>query len=190
MRNPVNRVLLGLTGLALIALGGTALAAGLGASVPSWWLFSGRDDVLLSAAERTRWRDEGWWWPAVVASLAVVAVLGLWWLLVQLRGKRLGTVRVGDPESSVLLRGRALERVLGEEVESVPGVDRATVSLMGRQDAPRARITLTLTPSSTPSGVLTEVTESALTRAGTSIGTPRLPALVRLRAHGRTHRVR
>ncbi|MFJ4876055.1 alkaline shock response membrane anchor protein AmaP [Streptomyces sp. NPDC088745] len=189
MRNPVNRVLLGLLGLALVVLGGSALAAGLGMSVPSWWPFSGRDDVLLSAADRTRWRDEGWWWPVVIAVLAVAALLALWWLLAQLRGKRLGTVRVGDPADSVLLRGRALERVLGEEVEAVPGVSRAAVSLKGSRTAPRARISLTVTPSADPAGVVAEVTETALARAGGSIGTGRLPGVLRLHGRGRGRRV-
>ncbi|MFJ2745579.1 alkaline shock response membrane anchor protein AmaP [Streptomyces sp. NPDC087440] len=190
MRNPVNRVLLGLIGLALIGLGGTALTAGLGISVPSWWPFSGRDDVLLSAAGRTRWRDEGWWWPVVIAALAVGAVLALWWFLAQLRRKRLGEVRVGEPEESVLLRGRALERVLGEEVESVPGVDRATVSLTGRRTDPRARISLTVTPTAVPAEVVTEVEEVALARAGESIGRPGLAGAVRVRGRGRGRRVR
>ena len=56
----VNRVLLGLAGLLLVVAGGSVLAVGLGLEPPSWWIHDGRRDVLLSDADRTRWRDEGW----------------------------------------------------------------------------------------------------------------------------------
>lgn len=100
MIKTVNRVLLGLAGLILVVVGGAVLATGLGVSVPSWWPFDGKDDVLLSKADRTRWRDEGWWWPTVIAVLAVLVVLALWWLLAQLRRGRLAEVLVdsGDGE--------------------------------------------------------------------------------------------
>ncbi|MCX5202048.1 alkaline shock response membrane anchor protein AmaP [Streptomyces sp. NBC_00237] len=189
MRNPVNRVLLGLLGLLLLLLGGTALTAGLaGSSLPSWWPFSGRDDVLLSVADRTRWRGEGWWWPVVIATLSVCAVLALWWLLVQMRQKRLGVVRVGSEGEAVLLRGRALERVLGDEVEAVPGVERARVLLTGRQNAPRARISVQVTGTAVPAWVVSEVDGVALVRAQQSIGSAHLPAEVTVRARGRRAR--
>ncbi len=43
----VDRVLLGLVGLILLALGGSVLAIGFGAPAPSWWLHDGPHDVLL-----------------------------------------------------------------------------------------------------------------------------------------------
>ena len=105
-------------------------------SVPSWWPFDGKDDVLLSKADRTRWRDEGWWWPTVIAVLAVLVVLALWWLLAQLRRGRLAEVLVdsGDGEGA-LLRGRALEGVLGDEAEALDGVVRR----QGHADRPADR---------------------------------------------------
>ncbi|WP_433548266.1 alkaline shock response membrane anchor protein AmaP [Streptomyces sp. CA-294286] len=180
----VNRVLLGLLGLALLALGGAALMAGLGVRVPSWWPFTGRGDVLLSAADRARWRDEGWWWPAVIAALAVVALLALWWLLAQLRRQRLAMLRVPDEEGPVLLRGRALERVLGEESEAVEGVDRAVVALTGRQSAPRVRIRLTVSPSAVPAEAVADLAAVAVARARESVRLERLPTEVRVRGAG------
>ncbi|BFO20392.1 hypothetical protein SHKM778_67800 [Streptomyces sp. KM77-8] len=116
MLRAVNRVLLGIVGLVLVALGGSVLAIGLGAPAPSWWLHDGRDDVLLDDAERTRWRDEGWWWPVVIAVLAVLVLLALWWLVAVLRRRRLTEVLIntGDDEEASL-RGRALEQALEEE---------------------------------------------------------------------------
>ncbi|MFF3148488.1 alkaline shock response membrane anchor protein AmaP, partial [Streptomyces sp. NPDC057927] len=126
----VNRVLLGIVGLALLVLGGSVLAVGLGVRPPSWWIHDGRHDVLLSAAERTRWRDQGWWWPTVIAVLAVVVLLSLWWLSAVLRRRRLAEVLVdtGDGEGA-LLRGRALEGVLAAEAGRLDGVERAEVQL-------------------------------------------------------------
>ena len=55
----VNRVLIGAVGLVSVVLGGSVLAVGLGVRPPAWWIHDGRHDVLLSTAERTRWRDAG-----------------------------------------------------------------------------------------------------------------------------------
>ncbi|MFJ9625569.1 alkaline shock response membrane anchor protein AmaP [Streptomyces sp. NPDC101181] len=183
MRSTVNRVLLALAGLVLVVLGGAVLAAGLGASVPSWWPWDGKGDVLLSDADRGRWRDEGWWWPTVIAVLAVLVVLALWWLLAQLRRGRLAEVLVdsGDGEGA-RLRGRALESALAGEAGELDGVSRAHAALTGRRTAPRARVRLLLEPHAAPLGTLNAVADGALTHARQSAGLAELPAEVRLRA--------
>ncbi|MGW7369746.1 alkaline shock response membrane anchor protein AmaP [Streptomyces sp. NPDC054841] len=183
MLGVVNRVLLGLAGLVLVAAGGAALAAGLGLEVPSWWPWNGPDDVLLSAGDRGRWRDEVWWWPAVVAALLIVVVLALWWLFAQFRRSRLAEVLVesGDGEGA-LLRGRALESVLAGEAEHLEGVARAQVALHGRRTAPAARVRLLLEPHASPCETLERLSSEALTHARESAGLATLPAEVRLRA--------
>ncbi|MFJ4836524.1 alkaline shock response membrane anchor protein AmaP [Streptomyces sp. NPDC088746] len=183
MIKTVNRVLLGLAGLILVVVGGAVLATGLGLSAPSWWPFGGTDDVLLSKADRTRWRDEGWWWPTVIAVLAVLVVLALWWLLAQLRRGRLAEVLVdsGDGEGA-LLRGKALEGVIGDEAGALDGVSEAKATLTGRRTAPHARVRLLMEPHAAPALVLRGLSEGALTHARTSAGLDELPAEVRLRA--------
>ncbi len=182
MLRTVDRVLLGLVGLLLLALGGSVLAIGLGAPAPSWWLHQGPHDVLLSAAERTRWRDAGWWWPVVIAALAVLLLLALWWLVAVLRRRRLGEVLVdtGDGEGAVL-RGRALEAVLVQEADRVDGVERASVRLTGRRADPAARVRLLLAPHVDPGTALDDLTTRALTHARTSAGLQNLPAEIQLR---------
>ncbi|MEV6166315.1 alkaline shock response membrane anchor protein AmaP [Streptomyces sp. NPDC052052] len=182
MLRTVNRVLLGLAGLVLICVGGAALAAGLGLSVPSWWPWYGKGDVLLSEAARERWRGEGWWWPTVIAALAVVVVLALWWLLAQLRRARLAEVLVdsGDGEGA-LLRGRALEGVLADEAGTLDGVARAQVRLTGRRSTPHARIRLRMEPHAAPAETLGRLTDQALAHARDSAGLAELPAEVRMK---------
>lgn len=182
MRRTVNRVLIGLAGLVLLALGGSVLAIGLGVKPPSWWIHDGRHDVLLSTAERTKWRDQGWWWPVVIAALAVLVLLALWWLFADLRRRRLAEVLVdtGDGEGA-LLRGRALESVLAAEADGLGGVDTARVRLTGRRTLPEARVRLQLEPHVDPGQALHQLTVEALAHARNSAGLAALPAEVRLR---------
>ena len=185
----VNRVLLALAGLVLLVLGGSVLAVGLGAPPPSWWIHDGRHDVLLSDADRTRWRDAGWFWPVVIGALALLVLLTLWWLSAQLRRRRLAEVLVetGDGEGA-LLRGRALENVLTGEAEAQDGVERARSVLTGRRSAPRVRAELALEPHAAPADALHRFSAETLARARDSAGLAGLPATVRLR--GVKHRAR
>ncbi|MFD5699048.1 alkaline shock response membrane anchor protein AmaP [Streptomyces lasiicapitis] len=183
MLRTLNRVLLGLAGLALVLVGGSVLAVGLGVEPPSWWVHDSRDDVLLSDADRARWRDDGWWWPTVIAVLAVLVLLALWWLTAQLRRRRLAEVLVetGDGEGA-LLRGRAMENVLAGEASALDGVERARVRLTGRRNAPEARVGLLLAAEAVPAEALRGTCEEALAHARDSAGLERLPATVELRA--------
>jgi len=183
MLRVVNRVLLGLIGLVLVALGGAVLAVGLGANPPSWWIHDSRHDVLLDTAERTRWREAGWWWPTLLGVLALLVLLALWWVVANLRRHRLTEVLVdtGDGEGA-LLRGRALEGVLSGEATRLDGVSQAHVQLTGRRNAPETRVRLLLEPHVDPGTALSHVTTEALTHARDSAGLESLPTEVRMKA--------
>ncbi|WP_314172937.1 alkaline shock response membrane anchor protein AmaP [Streptomyces winkii] len=184
----VNRVLLAVAGVLLLATGLAALVGGFDLprhwnfDLPSGWPWARPDDVLLSDADRTRWRSESWWWPAVLGGLGLAVILLLSWLLAQLRRRRLGEVLVesGDGEGA-LLRGRALSNVLEAEAASLPGVDKAAVRLTGRRTTPRASVELLLSAHAEPGPVLGRVTGEALEHARTSASLDGLPAEVRLR---------
>ncbi|AYG83686.1 hypothetical protein DWB77_05884 [Streptomyces hundungensis] len=183
MLRTVNRVVLGLAGLVLLLAGGAALAAGLGLDVPSWWPWGTKHDVLLSRSRRIRWHEQDWWWPVVIAVLALTVLLALWWLLAQLRRARLAEVLVdsGDGEGA-LLRGRALESVLAGEAEGLDGVARAQVVLVGRRAAPAARVALLLEPHAQPGEALGRLEGETLAHARDSAGLAELPAEVRFRS--------
>jgi len=187
MLKTVNRVLLGLLGLGLFALGGGVLLGGLDLQrrwdfgMPGWWPFRGPDDVVLGTEGRTRWREEGWWWPTVIAVLAVLLALLLWWLLAQ-RRHRLGGVRVDSEDGAAArLDGRTLEDVIEEEAQALDGVSRAHVRLTGRSTAPTARVRLLLEPHADPARTLGQLTRETLTHARDSAGLDRLPSKVRLK---------
>ncbi|MFD4559817.1 alkaline shock response membrane anchor protein AmaP [Streptomyces sp. NPDC058469] len=181
MLRVVNRVVIGVVGLVLLVLGGSVLAVGLGVKPPSWWIYDGRHDVLLSDARRTRWRGDGWWWPTVLAALAVLVLLALWWLVAVLRRRRLTEVAVstGDGEGA-LLRGRALEGVLATDAGALEGVAHAHVRLAGSRTAPEVRVQLQLEPHVDPGVALDHLTANALTHARDSAGLEALPTEVRL----------
>ncbi|MER5375091.1 alkaline shock response membrane anchor protein AmaP [Streptomyces sp. NPDC002553] len=182
MLRTVNRIAIGLVGLVLLAVGAAVLAVGLGAPPPSWWIHDGKRDVLLSTAERTHWRDEAWWWPAVIAALALLVLLALWWLIADLRRRRLGEVLVDTGDGAgALLRGRALEGVLNGDAARLDGVAHARTHLIGRRDAPEARVRLTLEPHVDPADALDHLTHQSLAHARDSAALPALPAEVRLK---------
>lgn len=184
----VNRVLLGVLGVLLLA-GGLAVLFGAldlprrwGVALPAGWPWTGPEQVLLSDADRTRWRDEGWWWPVVIGGLAVVVLLAAWWLLAQVRRQRLTEVLVGSGDgAAAVLRGRALEDVLTAETQSLTGVEQSRVRLWGRRRRPRARVGMLLTPRAEPGDALERLRTEVLEHARSSTGLAELPAEVRLR---------
>ncbi|NJP68955.1 alkaline shock response membrane anchor protein AmaP [Streptomyces spiramenti] len=189
MLRTVNRVVLTLAGLALVAVGGVVLAMAadlpsrLGVGLPTNWSWQGPDSTVLSRADRLHWQGESWWWPVVIGALALLVVLALWWLLAQLRRRRLGTLGVdtGDGQSA-RLRAGAVEDVLTAEAESLPGVERARFTLVGRRAGPAARVGLLIAPQARPRDVVHTLRDRTLENARVSAGAEELPAEIRLRA--------
>jgi hypothetical protein len=189
MRTTFNRVMLGLLGLVLLVVGLSVLVGSLNLqkrwnfTMPHWWPFTGPKDVLLTAHDRTRYRSDGWWWPVVIAVLAILLLIGLWWLFAQARSRRVRQIRVdsGDGQGA-LLRGRAVESVLASESEEYNGVAWSGARLVGKRGNPSARLVLGLEPYATPHEVVAGLDASVLVRARTSAGLEELPAEARLRA--------
>lgn len=175
MLGVVNRTLLAVTGLLLLAAGGSVLAAA--------WPFGGRHAPLLTEeARRRHWHAEGWWWWAVIAGLGLCVLLSLWWLLAQLRRSRLRALEVDTGDGAfALLRGRALEEAVTAEAAAVEGVARCRVVLRGRRGSPALRIVLELEPHAVPADVLAALAGPVLTHARTSAGLAGLSAEARLK---------
>ena len=204
-RSAVNRTLLAMAGVLLLGGGVLALIGGLNLDarwhlgLPHGWPWTDPHQAVLSPAERTRWRGSSWWWPVVFGSLAVAALLALWWLLVQLGRGRAGDLPVPSPfgsersrrrRSGTLVRGNALAKAVGADVAELPGVSGARVRLLGHAVRPKARMALTLTPGTAPAEVLRTLGQGPVARARASTGLTGLPVEVRIRAeNGPAHRV-
>ncbi|MEU9182387.1 alkaline shock response membrane anchor protein AmaP [Streptomyces sp. NPDC048550] len=183
----VNRILLGIVGLVLLAAGVGLLAA--------FRPLGGRHEPLLTEATRQRfWHAGGWWW-AVLAGLGVCVVLALWWLLAQLRRPRLPALVVDTGDGAfAVLRGRALEEAVAAEAGALDGVARCSVVLRGRQgrrsrrSAPELQVELELEPHAVPADALAALAGPVLQHARRSAGLPGLPAEARFRIT--SHRAR
>ncbi|MFK0201608.1 alkaline shock response membrane anchor protein AmaP [Streptomyces lavendulae] len=174
MLGAVNRILLGLAGLVLLAAGACLLTG----SRP----LGGRHAPLLTAEARRRYgHPEGWWWWVLLAALAVCVLLALWWLLAQLRRARLPALPVDTGDGAfALLRGRTLEAAVAAEAGALDGVAGCKVALRGRRDSPALRIALELEPHAVPADALAGLADSVLTHVRTSAGLAELPAEARL----------
>lgn len=191
----LNRTLLAVAGLVLLGGGLLVLTAGLdlyrrwSLDPPADWPLTGPHDTLLPAQDRTRWTDEGWWWPAVIAALTILAALALWWLLAQLHHRHPRRLPVGNPPcDGVELYDAALNDALAADTARLPGVHQAQANLTGHAHRPHATLDVTLDPDARPRDVV-HALEITLHRARRSTGWEQLPARATLRvASHRPHR--
>ncbi|MET9768448.1 hypothetical protein [Streptomyces sp. NPDC006415] len=188
-RGVVNRSLLGAVGLVLLA-GGGWLAVGDGSAwapmenrLPHWWPVPPADGVLLDRGLLARLRENGWWSPALIAGLAVVLSLLVWWLARQaLSGGPRWTVL---PRTGPVLRRRAWERAMTAQAAAFDDVARARVRLVGRPL--RAAVTVVVEPGARPAEVVRSVA-GVIADARASSGVRSLSADVRIRVVNRRER--
>ncbi|MFE2498240.1 alkaline shock response membrane anchor protein AmaP [Streptomyces scopuliridis] len=190
-----NRILLALVGLVLLGGGLLTLAAGAdlyrrwGLTPPADWLPTTPRNVLIPRADQARWADQGWWWPTVIAALALLTLLALTWLLSQHRRWRSRQLPVPDtPRKAVSVNDHALNDALTTDLNTLPGARRTRARVSGPPTHPQALIALTLAPGITPEHVLNDVS-TAVEQARRSAGWDQLPSRVRLDvAHHGPHR--
>ncbi|MFE4370376.1 alkaline shock response membrane anchor protein AmaP [Streptomyces sp. NPDC056835] len=181
-----NRILLVLLGLVLLGGGLLTLAAGAdlyrrwGLTPPAGWPLTTPQDVLIPRADQARWADQAWWWPTVIAALALLILLALTWLLCRHRRWRPRQLPVaGTPRKAVSVNDHALNDALTTDLTTLPGTRRSRARVSGPPTHPQALIALTLAPGITPEHVLEDVS-TAVERARQSAGWDQLPSLVRL----------
>ena len=130
-----NRIILAASGLFIVVVSSWLLASGLGAG-RSWsevapYLASAQNPVYQFFSPLLH---SGWFLPVAVAVAALVAIAGLFLLLMQVPRKALTTpLRFNDSEGTLLasLSPDVLSQVLSERVEEVPGVERCTGGVPG-----------------------------------------------------------
>ncbi|MFH9355711.1 alkaline shock response membrane anchor protein AmaP [Kitasatospora sp. NPDC017646] len=188
-----NRTLLALTGLILLAGGLLTLMGGLDLyrrwhlTPPEYWPLTAPTDVLLPTTDRTRYTTDSWWWPTLITTLTIIALLALLWLLAQLRRHQPRTLTL-DPASShppISLHTHALAQAVATDTARLPGIDQAHARITGTATRPELSLHLTLDPAAPPAATLQAVHDGPLTRLQTSLGG--LPVRTHLRiAHHRT----
>ena len=170
----VDRTSTAVVGLALIALGGGAVAWERGK-------FSGRE--RLDAAFVDTAIDAGWWPWALGAAAIVLVLLGLWWLLAHLPRRSVGTVSFAatadtdvDGRLSVDLGSAA--RSAAKSLAAHDGVVSATGRSVSDRGQRVVEITATLDPAVT---TLDKVTGAAAqTRDDVVTSLDGTPAAVRI----------
>ncbi|GAA1239303.1 hypothetical protein GCM10009665_32300 [Kitasatospora nipponensis] len=190
-RTVVNRVLLALAGLVLLAgallvlAGGLRLYAHTGVTPPGWWPLTSPSQPVLSTAARTRWRRHHWWWPVLLAALVVLVVLALCWLVAQLRRPSPTELRLSPPGARglrVRLRGAALAGAVETAALARPEVAAVRVRLLGRDRGLRVRAALRLVPGSDVPAAVAAFHAGPLAQASATLARGEaLPADLRLR---------
>jgi hypothetical protein len=124
----VNRVLLALLGLLLLAAGVAGLLVGSGA------LGDDLGDRRVLPDDTARFVDDnaGWLWPVAAAVGLLLALIALRWLLAQLRTDRVEDIDLTEYRNrgEVHVDAAALTDALVDAVEQCPGVDSASARLI------------------------------------------------------------
>jgi len=134
----LNRVLLTILGVLL-------LAAGIYTLLRSWGALgdAAADDPLFTSAARD-WvdRNQDWFWPVMAGVSTLIALLALRWLLAQLRTDRPGNSDLAWSTASgrTRIRAGAIADAVSDDIESDPGVERATVRMVGDEQHPELHL--------------------------------------------------
>ncbi|WP_283137213.1 alkaline shock response membrane anchor protein AmaP [Rhizohabitans arisaemae] len=171
-----NRLGLTLVGLVLLAVGGLALALGLGAF--------GRTvaaQPILTRQTAAFAQQQAWFWPAVAALAVIVALLGLRWLFTQVRLDRMRRMRLdSDPSGVTEMDSATVTNALAEEVGRYPQVRGAHAVLAGSPDRPRLRLNLQTEPDADLGALLNRVTDQALPHLRNALEVDRLPTVAKI----------
>ncbi|MCW3815169.1 alkaline shock response membrane anchor protein AmaP [Micromonospora sp. DR5-3] len=166
MSNAAHRLLWTVLALALVAVGGAALAVGLG------WL-PGGGAPLLAAGAATWWRAGTPWSPLAVAVGGVlVTLLGQQLLVAGLRvpGQLAGTLaHPGDGRGRTRVASEVLTAALERDLCRAPGVRRARVVLTGAIGRPDVWVEVCLDPDAGLDAARAHV-DAAVRRFAATIG--------------------
>ena len=170
----MNRVLLSLTGLVLVAAGAFAVLTNLG---------------VLSFVDRSGSRVAGtgrpatWVWYVVAAAGVVVALLALRWLLSQVTpAVRSQTWQVSDePDGRTELSSDDAAAPFVADVSAFPGVHSARAALSGPLSAPRLAVMVGIEQDASVDDVRSHIGEYALPRLRQALDLDELPAAVEFR---------
>ena len=181
--NVVNRVVLTVLGLLLIAAGGLGLALSAGA-FGAW-----RATYPVLPQQVSTFPDESpWFWWAVAGVLLLIAVLALLWLLAQLKTDRTSrldrTTNARDGYTTV--HASALTRAVEDEALGITGVTRASATLREHRGQ-RVFLRVGLADSADVGEVRARLEDEVVAHLREAVGDPLFPVTIDLRpGAGRT----
>lgn len=173
----VNRTVLLLLALVLVAGGVLTLLVGIGQLV----LQPGSPLVPGDAVDRLVQRPWLWWVGAGAALVA--AVLGLVWLIAQLRTDGVAGLDLEVPGADggiTTVRSSGLTEAVEVDAESIAGVERAHARVAGHRER-RVELTVVLTEDADITRVRREVEERTVAHLRGALDAPGLPVHVELR---------
>lgn len=174
----LNRTVLVLIGLVLLAAGAAALARGLAVSA------LGRPDAPLLTPALARYpADQAWFWPAVAAGSIILTLLSLRWLFTQTRTgaiKRL-SLEPDHARGVTVLPADAAADAVADDIATYPGVDRVKAVLVGPPAAPWLRLSVDVEDRADLDALRSRIEGDALAHLRTALELDTIPTVLRLR---------
>ena len=173
--NGVNRTVAGLLGLLLLAAGTLGLALSFG-------VLGDSGAPVLPRGLRDFAQRQPWFWWAVAAGCLLLAVLGLLWLLAQLRTDRVSRMDLTTDgrEGLTTVHTRALADAVEAEVGKLRGVGGASAAVLDRKGR-RVDLTVDLTEYADIGEIRRTLEERVVAHARQAVDDPDLPVDIQLR---------
>lgn len=174
--NAVNRIVLAVLGLLLVAVGllGLALSTGV--------LGEGRSTDRVLPEDVVAFRDERpWFWWAVTGALLLIAVLALCWLLIQFKRDRTTRLdRTTDARDGyTIVHATAVVHAVEDEAMGITGVTDASASLR-EHGGPHMSLRVELASSAHIADVRDRLEEEVVAHPRESVGDPGFPVIIEL----------
>ena len=176
----VNRAVLTLWALLLLAAGGLGSALSFGAF--------GQAPPVLPDTVRSFAAEQPWFWWVVAAVCLLLALLGLRWLLTQLHTDRVGRLDLttDDRDGQTVVHAGALTDAVEAEVEALRGVSGASAHLRDQRGR-RLSLAVDLTEYADIADVRNALEERVVGHARQAVDDPHLPVDIELRpGHSRS----
>ncbi|UUV30710.1 alkaline shock response membrane anchor protein AmaP [Amycolatopsis roodepoortensis] len=174
----LNRTLLVLTGIVLLAVGGFAVGTHFG-RIPL--LDPGATLVPGTAM------PPGWVWYAVAGAAVVVGLLALRWLIAQpVRKPKSHTWRFDQETGETSLAASAAVEPFTAEVATYPGVHAAHATLGGTQDAPVLAVVLSAEQDGDLAAIRERIADEGLPRLRQALDLAELPMTIEFRFSAKT----
>jgi hypothetical protein len=169
----INRIMLTLFGLVVLAAGTAAMAASTGVFGTSF----SRQTLVANRVGAYFGNHGGWLWPAIAVGCVLIGLACLRWMLTLLASTdRAGDIIIGaSVDESTVLRPAALVDALTSEVSAYHGVDSAKGRIIGDGRDPEVVLTVITAPAADLQALHRRIEAEAFAHARQATGNPSMP---------------